>query len=198
MSRLAPDARREQILRVAHQLVVDRPYAQVSTTDIAEAAGVARGLLNHYFGTKRDLYVEVVRRMVRVPELVPEIVTGSLASRVDLGVRWYLDVAEAQGQTFLALTGAEGPATDPEVEQILTEADDVAARQVLIVLGLDADDPRQRAVIKAYGALASRAVKEWRRHATLTRDDVHLLLTTALQALAKEVLPAVGRLPTRA
>ena len=29
--------------------------------------GVARGLLHHYFGTKRDLYLEVIRSVVRVP-----------------------------------------------------------------------------------------------------------------------------------
>ena len=194
--RLAPDARREEILLAAHRLFVERPYAQVSTTDIAAAAGVARGLLNHYFGTKRDLYVEVVRRMTAVPDLVTELVTGSLRTRVDLGVSWYLDVAEAAGQTFLALAGAEGPANDPEIEAILAEADDLAARRVLQVLGLDDDDEAMRGVIRAYGGLAKAAVKEWRRTGSLARDDVHLLLTTALRALAKDVLPAVGRLPT--
>ncbi len=196
--RLAPDARREEILAGAHRLFAARPYAQVSTTDIAAEAGVARGLLNHYFGTKRDLYVEVVRRLAAVPEVEPQLVTGSLKARVDLGVSWYLDVAEAQGETFLALAGAEGPAADPEVEAILEAADDLAARRVLQVLGLDEDDPALRGAIRAYSGLAKAAVKEWLRTGALSRDDVHLLLTTALRAIARDVLPSVGRLPTRA
>ena len=195
--RLPPDARREEILAAAHRLFAARPYAQVSTTDIAAAAGVARGLLNHYFGTKRDLYVEVVRGMTAVPEVTTELVTGSLKARVDLGVSWYLDIAKEQGQTFLDLVGAEGPAADPEVEAILAQADDLAARRVLEVLGLDTDDPALRGVVRAYGGLAKAAVKEWLRTGSLSRDDVHLLLTTALRALAKDVLPVVGNLPTR-
>jgi AcrR family transcriptional regulator len=51
--RLEPDARREQILSVAIRLFGSKPYAEVSTTDVARDAGVARGLVNHYFGTKR-------------------------------------------------------------------------------------------------------------------------------------------------
>ncbi|HZY75057.1 MAG TPA: helix-turn-helix domain-containing protein, partial [Jatrophihabitantaceae bacterium] len=67
--RLGPDERREQILDCAVRLFGERPYAAVSTTDIARAAGVARGLLNHYFGTKRDLYLEVVKAMVQMPDV---------------------------------------------------------------------------------------------------------------------------------
>ncbi|MCU1599903.1 MAG: acrR [Frankiales bacterium] len=194
--RLTPDARREEILASAHRLFGARPYAQVSTTDIASGAGVARGLLNHYFGTKRELYVEVVRRMTAVPDVTAELVTGSLRARVDLGVSWYLDVVGAQGEAFLALVGAEGPGADPEVEAILEAADDLAARRVLEVLGADQDDPSMRGAVRAYGGLAKAAVKEWVRTGALTREDVHLLLTTALRAIAKDVLPVVGRLPT--
>ncbi|MFL5829210.1 MAG: TetR/AcrR family transcriptional regulator, partial [Solirubrobacteraceae bacterium] len=65
--RLEHDERRQQILVCAKSLFSERSYASVSTTEIAREAGIARGLLNHYFGTKRDLYLEVVRSMVRVP-----------------------------------------------------------------------------------------------------------------------------------
>jgi AcrR family transcriptional regulator len=65
--RLEPDERREQILRCAIRLFGERPYANVSTTEITAEAGVARGLVNHYFGTKRELYLVVVRRMRAFP-----------------------------------------------------------------------------------------------------------------------------------
>src|SRR3954447_20442807 len=85
--RLEPDARREQILVCAIQLFGDRPYPAVSTTDIAQAAGVARGLINHYFGTKRDLYLEVVRRMVTIPASAPQMSTaGTLEERIGASV----------------------------------------------------------------------------------------------------------------
>src|SRR5258708_39592972 len=65
--RLDHDERRRQILQCARRLFSERPYASVSTTELAREAGVARGLLHHYFGAKRDLYLEVVRTMMRVP-----------------------------------------------------------------------------------------------------------------------------------
>jgi AcrR family transcriptional regulator len=67
--RLEPDERKEQIFICAVQLFSQRPYSDVSTSDIAADAGVARGLINHYFGTKRELYLAVIKRALTVPRL---------------------------------------------------------------------------------------------------------------------------------
>src|SRR5580700_4218484 len=142
--RLDHDERRRQILAVARRLFAERTYASVSTTEIAAEAGVARGLLNHYFGTKRELYLEVIRRMVLLPDLDETVTaTGPLTERVERSVDWFLDTVGAHGKTFVAVTGAEGVGDDPEIEQILAEADDFAARRVLETVGIDersADD----------------------------------------------------------
>jgi AcrR family transcriptional regulator len=193
--RLEPDARREQILACAVRLFGEHPYAAVSTTDIAAEAGVARGLLNHYFGTKRDLYLEVVRRIVLLPELDHAIaITGPLPDRVEASVDWFLDTVSAHGKTFVAVTGAEGVGADPEIEQILAGADDLAARKVLETLGVpaDQDDPVHRALVRAYGGLVKAAVREWVRQETLTREQVHLLLSQALITIVRDVLPRVA------
>jgi AcrR family transcriptional regulator len=60
-SRLEVDARRSQLLEVATERFGQRPYDQVSVEDIADAAGVSRGLLYHYFPGKRSLHSAVVR-----------------------------------------------------------------------------------------------------------------------------------------
>jgi AcrR family transcriptional regulator len=172
--RLEPDARREQILDCAVRLFGERPFAAVSTTDIAREAGVARGLLNHYFGTKRDLYLEVVRALVVLPELDDvEAVSGPLDKRVGRSVDWFLDVVSVHARTFVAGTGAEGVGDDPEIERILADADDQAARRVLRTVGLSADVDEHRAVIRAYGGLVKAAVREWIRDETLTRVQVY-------------------------
>jgi AcrR family transcriptional regulator len=188
--RLEPDARREQILDCAVRLFGERPYAAVSTTDIAREAGVARGLLNHYFGTKRDLYLEVVRKLVLLPDLTDATATtGPLRTRVQRSVEWFLDVVSVHARTFVAVTGAEGVGDDPEIERILAAADDAAARKVLDTVGLSADVPEHRAVIRAYGGLVKAAIKEWVRGQTLTREQVHLLLSQALITIVRDVLP---------
>ena len=65
--RMDPDERRDQILRVAARLFSTRPYSDVSISDIAGEAGIARGLLHHYFGSKRELYLDLVRIAARAP-----------------------------------------------------------------------------------------------------------------------------------
>ncbi|MEK8174289.1 helix-turn-helix domain-containing protein [Streptomyces sp. M19] len=69
---MEPDARRAEILAVARRRFGAHSYASVSTSDIAAEAGVARGLINHYFGGKRQLYLEVVRQMMVIPASVSE------------------------------------------------------------------------------------------------------------------------------
>ena len=151
--RLEPDARREQILQCAIRLFGERPYAAVSTIDIAREAGIARGLLNHYFGTKRDLYLEVVRQMV-LPEEVDLVVPdgATLDERVDICVDWFLDAVGEHGKTFVAVTGAEGVGDDPEIEKIMFEADNVAAQRVLEAMGL-ADSPHNEQAARGHPGL---------------------------------------------
>jgi AcrR family transcriptional regulator len=189
--RLEPDARREQILDCAVRLFGERPYATVSTTDIARAAGVARGLLNHYFGTKRDLYLEVVRKLVTITEVPGADVAlhGDLRSRVERSVDWFLDAVSVHGKTFVAVTGAEGVGADPEIERILAAADDAAARRVLELVGLPVDVDEHRAVIRAYGGLVKAAVREWIRDEALDRSDVRRLLARVLETIVRDVLP---------
>ena len=193
--RLEPDARREQILDCAVRLFGERPYSAVSTVELAERAGVTRGLIHHYFGTKRGLYLAVVRRMLAMttPDDAdgPDAATGPLEERVERSVRWFLDSVAEHGRTFVAVTGAEGVGDDPELDRLLADADDRGARRVLQTLGVAADagpDSRERAMIRAYAGLVKGAVREWIRAGTLTREDVHLLLSRALITIVRDVL----------
>ena len=193
--RLEPDVRRGEILACAVRLFGERPYAEVSTTDIALAAGVARGLLNHYFGTKKDLYLEVVRVMVTIPEVAVEsLPEGDLRTRVDASVAWFLDVVSRHSTSWLAAVNAGGVGRDADVDRVLTEAEDVAADSVLVAVGLaEVADHREelRGMIRAYLGLAKATATEWLRRGVLTREEVHLLLATTLLAIVEQVFPAV-------
>ncbi|WP_163865044.1 TetR/AcrR family transcriptional regulator [Myxococcus eversor] len=190
--RLEPDARREQILECAMRLFGERPYAQVSTTDIAKEAGVARGLLNHYFGQKRDLYLKVVKRMLLMPGLEEKVSpTGTLRQRVERSVEWYLDTVATHGKTYVAVTGA-GSIADPEVERIISAADDVAAAKTLEFLGMKVEvgsDARHRAMMRSYAGMVKATIREWIRGGTLSREEAHLLLSEALITIVQDVLP---------
>jgi AcrR family transcriptional regulator len=189
--RLEPDERREQILACAVELFGERPYAAVSTTELARRAGVARGLINHYFGTKRDLYLEVVRRMVTIPQLaVDQLPAGPLEERVTESVRWFLDGVSRHSRTWLAAIGAEG--VDVEVARILAEADELAADRVLEATGLAGEVAHReelRALVRAYGGLAKATAREWLVRGALSRDQVQLLLSTTLLSIVRDTAP---------
>ena len=59
--RMRTDERREHLVRAGVDLLRDKPYDQLSIDDIAAAAGISKGLLYHYFPSKRDYLLEVVR-----------------------------------------------------------------------------------------------------------------------------------------
>ena len=62
-SRLDPGQRREQILDAANALFAERAYDEVSIEDIASAAGVTRGLVHHYFGGRKEVYIALLERL---------------------------------------------------------------------------------------------------------------------------------------
>lgn len=190
--RLKPDDRREQLLECATRLFGERPYSQVSTTDIAREAGIARGLLNHYFGDKRALYLEVVRRAALLPATDgAHLPTGTLEERVDTSIAWFLDSVEPHRTTYLTVRGAEGVGEDAEIAALIAEADDQVARQVLQMVGVDPSEETARAAIRAFGGLAKGAVREWTRGGSLTREQAHLLLRESLLTILRSVVPVL-------
>ena len=193
--RLDYDERRRQILTVARHLFSERPYPAVSMAEIASESGVARGLLHHYFGTKRDLYLEVIRQLVRVPTLpVPRPAPGMELRQVisESADRW-LTVLERNRGAWLAATGAQGLGRDPEVESILEDGREQVIDRLIEALpeSIGEPSPELRALLRTYSALAETASVEWLERRRLTRAQAHALIVEGFLALVRDVLPAL-------
>ena len=61
-TRLSREARQDQLLDLGAELFADKSYEDVHIEVLAEEAGVSRGLLYHYFPTKRAFFAAMVRR----------------------------------------------------------------------------------------------------------------------------------------
>ncbi|MDQ3240880.1 MAG: TetR/AcrR family transcriptional regulator [Actinomycetota bacterium] len=198
-TRLARDERRAQILACARRLFSERHFGAVSTTEIARAAGVARGLIHHYFGTKRELYLEAVRSMLSMPlQPVPTEVDGRDPEQLlGEGVDRWLELLARNRETWIAARGAQGFGRDPDVEAILEEAREGAVDQVIEALrpGTDpaAAPAELRGVARAYAGLAEATSLEWLQHGRLTRPQARALLYEAFVAIFRQVLDAVER-----
>jgi AcrR family transcriptional regulator len=68
--RWTADDRRKQLVRIGLMMLRTQPIHELSIDAVAGQAGISRGLLFHYFPSKRDYYVAVIsaagRRLLRV------------------------------------------------------------------------------------------------------------------------------------
>lgn len=182
-------ARREQILSCAIRLFDERPYAEVSAGDIAAAAGVARPLVHYYFGTKRELYLETVRRISHLPRLVlSDLPDDTLEHKVDAIIEHWLRVVSRHKRMWLAAINISGQG-DPDVAEIIRKADTADSDRILDILGVGRDGHRRdvlRAALVSYGAMAKELSRQWLVSKTLTRDEVRRIATSSLLALVVE------------
>src|SRR5213592_365100 len=118
--RLDIDQRRAQLLALAKQAFSDRAYDEVSIDDLAREAKISKGLLYHYFPTKRDLYVaglaeiaqELVERCTAIPANLAPI------DRVRTGLDAYLDHISQHARAYVSLMRG-GIGSDPEVAGVV-------------------------------------------------------------------------------
>ena len=194
-SRLGHDERRRQILDVASRLFREGHYGSVSIETVADAAGVTRGLVHHYFRNKRDLYVEVIREMFRGNDLpVPEYVQGvTPEQRLAESIDGWLQMVWENRATWLAALDS-GLGRDPEVVAILDRVRERAVDQIIAVLGIgpatDAS-PEMRGAIRAFGGFAEASTREWLERDRLDREQLRILLSETLLHLVSDTLPTI-------
>ncbi|MFI5794517.1 TetR/AcrR family transcriptional regulator [Streptomyces sp. NPDC051677] len=185
--RLSTGERREQLLSVGARLFSESPYDEVWIEQVAEIAGVSRGLLYHYFPTKRDFFAAVVEReserMLRMTAAVPGIpVREQLASGLDA----FLEYVETHAHGYRAFHRADA-AGDQAVRKVYQRALVAQERQILAALGADPEfgpvfeeRPDVRLAVRGWLAFTTAVCLEWLREPDLSRDQVRELCTRAL------------------
>nr|WP_245346931.1 TetR/AcrR family transcriptional regulator [Arthrobacter stackebrandtii] len=172
----------------------ERAYEEVSATDIAAEAGVARGLINHYFGNKRGLYLEVVKVSSTVSAVaVAALPDGTLEERIDQAVTWFLDSLEKSGGSWLSFGGGS-MGRDPDLEKILIAAENESVELLIEACGLAGRrNGREdiKAMFRVYAQLARSGAREWLLRKTLTRPQVHALLSSTLAVIVEKAVPAI-------
>ncbi len=132
---MTPEERRRQLVGIGLRMFVERPVQDLSVDEVAEEAGVSRGLLFHYFPTKTEYHRAVVaaaaRRVrrnvapdddVHGDEALRQVVERFLA-QVERRREWY--VALVHGQTELTRAAPGDP-----LETVTAFVADVAVREL--------------------------------------------------------------------
>ncbi|BAX96197.1 TetR family transcriptional regulator [Mycobacteroides stephanolepidis] len=199
----SPEDRKADILTTARHHFSSKPYDSVSTAEIADELGINRGLLYHYFGTKRDLYLEVVRTTIHIPSFppIPELIASGTFENVleELIDGWLVEI-EQERDAYLTASRLSAFGADAEAGAMVQESREQAIDVLMGALFKDpADAPAAaRACARAQGRMAETAVVEWLSEGHLSRDQVRELLVHTSRALWENLSKILAPPPIKA
>jgi AcrR family transcriptional regulator len=188
--RLSPDARRAELLRAGERVFTEKAFDDVSIEDIAEAAGVSKNLLYHYFTGKRELYIGTIRaatqEMLRRTE--PDMRLEPL-ERLSGSIEQHLRYVEEHADGYIKLI--RGAWSDPDVQQIITEAQRRVVDRTLASLPLNGASPPPGLELAIYGWITfiDQITVVWVENPTLSRDDLREMLARQFVAILTAVTP---------
>lgn len=186
-------ARRAGLIAAAARCFAIRPFDEVSMEDIAEQAGVAKGLLFYYFKSKRGCYLAVIedfhRQLLGVAEASS---TAPVPQLIDEMLDRYLDFAEnAEPAYRLIMSGGLG--NDPEAREFIS-GHRAKYRELFTQLACpgEPENPTLRVAFEGFLSFMEGATLDWLTHRHLDRGALRDLIA----AVAGAVLRAAAAVDT--
>ena len=184
--RMSTEDRREQLLSAGVGLLQRRPHEEVSIEEIAEAAGVSKGLLYHYFPTKKDFIVAAIERGQRqLTELLRPVPGLDPEAQLDASLDNFLDYVEEHATAYNAIF--RGGSGDPEIGAVLEEGHAIQMKTLMGALGSwphspvsTEPSPQLESAIQGWLFFVEGAVLRWLEQRDLEREQLRMLLKAAL------------------
>jgi AcrR family transcriptional regulator len=182
-TRLSPGDRRAQLLAVASRRFSEQTFDEFSMDELAAAAGVSKGLLYHYFPSKRDLYVATVRQAAtEILEAIQPDLSLSPEDRLRTGLHKYMQYVSGRATAYRAIVRG-GVGSDTEVAAIAQEVRDAVFDLVTRGLGGAVATGTARAALIGWIGLAEAASLDWTERKDIPLKVVEEFLVRALPAL---------------
>lgn len=195
-TRLDPERRREQLLDLGVELLSVRRLDELSIDTLAEVAGISRGLLYHYFASKRDFHLAVLRRMAdRVVEITAPDDDVAPLDQMVRSLEAYVDFVVANRELYVSFVRAAA-AGDEEFQRIYEDAREALTDRIFWHAGSDVlaefgvvDGPEARLMVHGWSASVEAVVLSW------LADDRGIEKARLLEMLASS-LPGVASVVT--
>lgn len=167
-TRLAPHERREQLLDLGVQLLSVTRLEDLSIDTLSEEAGISRGLLYHYFSSKRDFHLAVLRRMAdQVIAITAPVADLDPGEQLVRSLEAFVDFVAANHEAYASFVSA-AQAGDADYHRIYEDARgaltdrifDTAGADVLAAFGV-VDSPAVRLMVRGWSALVQEVVLDW-------------------------------------
>ncbi|MBP2477387.1 AcrR family transcriptional regulator [Crossiella equi] len=185
-TRLSPDLRRAQLLKLGVELLSTRTLDELSIDDLAAAAGVSTALLFHYFGSKQKFHLAVARAaatqlldyLAPDPELEP-------GTRMRTSLAGFVDYVSQNREAYTSLV--RGAATGDEAMRELFEQTRAAITDIVLAnaadLGVEAT-PLLTMAVRGWVAFAEEVTINWLRDRRVGREELMDLLERGFFQLA--------------
>ncbi|MGY3556688.1 TetR/AcrR family transcriptional regulator [Williamsia sp. R60] len=187
-TRMSPQARRDQLISHGLRMLDNRALDQVSVEEVAEAAGVSRALLFHYFESKQDFLValttEQSRRMLARTE--PDLSLGDPIEIARASLAQYIDYVSANRSAYLAILQGSG-ASDPAMREVAEHTRTVMAERVLSLAELLdlTRTPLIELAVHGWVTFTEQVTVRWLQDSVgVDRDALVELITRALPLIA--------------
>jgi AcrR family transcriptional regulator len=188
-TRLAADERRDQLIQMGLEMLGERPYDQISITQLAQAAGISKGLLYHYFPTKADFVIAVLRHSrEQLDERLAFDSSLEPTAALDASLDAYLSYVHEHATGFLAIVRAR----NGEDDAIRAELGQGRLRWIGTLTDFAAslaqadrselETPALHTVLGAWLAFSEDVLSRWLAVGELQRDQVRHVLRQALFA----------------
>ncbi|MFI9374416.1 TetR/AcrR family transcriptional regulator [Streptomyces parvulus] len=181
--RLKPEERRTQLINIGLRLLTTRPIHEMSIDEVAAEAGISRGLLFHYFPTKRDYYVAVVQAggaRLLLHAKAPE--EGSPTQRVRGIADGFVSFVQRRKDNYVAVVRAAAGG-DERVLEVFEENRRILADRVLEAAGVRAPTPLHRLAVRGWLAMAEEMAIGATDRVVTTADLVDLLVSSLEQVM---------------
>ena len=194
-TRLQVDVRRQQLLELGLELFANRTYDDLSIDEIAKQAGISKGLLYHYFPSKRAFYVAAVREAARELLAETDIDQHGTGAEPDpegvrAGVRAFLEYVSRRRVVYTFLLRG-GIGTDPEVAKIIEDTRQALVDRMLSRLsrfGARSDDPATRLRLRGWIGFLEASSLDWAESQELDLESFVQLLVQMTSLVFAAVL----------
>jgi AcrR family transcriptional regulator len=181
-TRLQVDERRRQLLDAGSELFAHHSYEEISMRQIAEAAGVSKPLLYHYFPSKNDLFMAAVTEAAsELQSLIEPSGQGTPIEQLGEALDAYLGWIEQNGLTWSKLM--QSAASLPQARE-LVEGFRAQTMEMVLAELTEGDKlrPALRVSIMGWLGYMDAAILDWTRERDLSREQLRNILLTAFGA----------------
>lgn len=191
-TRMTREQRRAQLIELGMEAVMGSSFDEVSVEQVADAAGISRGLLFHYFPSRRDFLVAIAeagaQQLLEVTAPDPDL---DPLAQLRVGMAAYVAFIVERRDAYIALVrGAAGG--DPAMLDVVRSTRQTVVRRILDGLGVPFDEaaPSVRIALHGWLGFVEEAAIAW-----LEEGDPpprHALLDTCERTLVVVVGDALG------